>query len=81
LYFLQDRLVMLSYKVYNPPSVESKKMLPGDVREEASRRLRLPESVMDECLRTMLDRNPEILTTAKAAKRSIREGRRLPSPA
>jgi hypothetical protein len=30
-FFFKESLVMLSYKVYNPRSVESEKMLPVDV--------------------------------------------------
>jgi hypothetical protein len=38
---------MLSYKLYNQPGVESKKMLPVDVDGEKPRGARLPESVTD----------------------------------
>jgi len=38
---------MLSYKVYNPPSVESEKMLPVDVNGEGPLGVRVPATVMD----------------------------------
>jgi hypothetical protein len=38
---------MLSYKLYNPPSVEIEKMLPVDVNGEEPSGWRLPATVKD----------------------------------